>query len=137
MHEAKVAHSLDWRRAAAQGADGRRYPTIFHHPPGQGGASDAAFAIALPPARPGHRIVFRFGTVLTARSEDGVGFAVLVDGRQVWSAKQRVGAATEHSLDLSAHAGRTIQLTLRVDALGNATYDWANWLRPLIVFQPD
>ena len=136
MHAAKVVDALDWRRAAAEGADGRRYPTIFHHPPGRGGTSDATFTIALPPARPGRRIVFRFGTVVTAKSEDGVGFAVLVDGQQAWSGKQAAGDAVDRAVDLTAHAGRTVRLTLRVDALGNGAHDWANWLRPLIVFEP-
>jgi hypothetical protein len=36
-------------------------------------------------------------------------------------------------LDLSAYAGQTLKLTLRVNALANNTYDWANWVEPRIV----
>jgi hypothetical protein len=30
-------------------------------------------------------------------------------------------------------AGRTLKLTLRVNALSNNTYDWANWVEPRVV----
>lgn len=35
-----------------------------------------------------------------------------------------------HQLDLSGCAGKTISLTLRVDALGNGRYDGSSWVRP-------
>ena len=138
MHEAKVVNCLDWRRDWATAKSGRRYPTIFQHPPGKDGTiGNATFTIDLPKARPGHRIVLRFGTLLSSpKSANGVGFAVLVDGRRVWGAKQKSTRPQTRVIDLSRHAGRTIRLTLRVDSLGDASNDWANWLRPLILFEP-
>jgi len=38
----------------------------------------------------------------------------------------------DDELHLSAWAGQTIRLTLRVVAQGNERYDWANWVPPQI-----
>jgi hypothetical protein len=57
---------------------------------------------------------------------------VLVDGKKVWTGEQKDMAPVDHSVDLSAWAGKTIALTLRVDALGNGAYDWSCWVRPQV-----
>jgi len=40
---------------------------------------------------------------------------------------------SDHALDLLAYAGQTLKLTLRVNALANNAYDWANWVEPRVV----
>ncbi|PIY37402.1 MAG: hypothetical protein COZ06_33005 [Armatimonadetes bacterium CG_4_10_14_3_um_filter_66_18] len=135
MGKAQVTTCLDWRVSTAKGADGRLYPTLFQHPPAKDGTlGTATFALELPKLPAGRRLELQFGTVLTAPSSDGVEFAVLVDGKEAWAEKQTAAEQpTAHTLDLSANAGQTIQLTLRVDSLKDAGNDWANWLRPAVV----
>ena len=59
-------------------------------------------------------------------------FAIVVDGNEVWSGEQKDLAPRDLQLDLSSWAGKTVPLTLRVDALGNAEYDGSCWTRPQI-----
>ena len=136
--EAKVTNCLDWRLAYAKGADGRLYPTLFHHPPDpQKGVGEAAFSVALPANEPGERLVLRFGTVVNGPTHDGVKMTILAADRELFSETQaKANQPTDHTLDLSAFAGQTITLTLRVDAQGDNTGDWSNWLRPVILTEP-
>jgi len=98
---------------------------------------EATFGVELPKLEAGRRLVMRFGTVLTGPSYDGVSMSVLVDGHELWSETQTgQDQPRTHVLDLTDHAGQTVQLTLRVDALKNNGADWANWLRPVIVTEP-
>ena len=134
MHAAKVHNCLDWRPASVRRADGRRYRTLFQHPPTQGGdVGDATFDVALPAVGEGGKLVLRFATVLSGKSANGVGHTLLADGCVLWTHEQKVGKAIDHAVDLTPLAGRTIRLTLRVDSLGDGTYDWANWVRPAIL----
>jgi hypothetical protein len=135
MDSAQVTNCLDWRPSTAEGADGRLYPTIFQHPPAKDGTvGNATFTLELPKLPAGQRLELQFGAVLTGPSNDGVKLSVLVDGQEAWSETQtQAEKPTAHALDLSSHAGRAVQLTLRVDSLKDAANDWANWLRPAIV----
>ncbi len=133
--EAKVTNCLDWRPTWARGPDALLYPALFQHPPDpQKGVGEATFSISLPNLAAGRRLIMRFGTVLTGPSFDGVKMTILVDGGELWSETQtQQDHPTRHNLELSAYAGQTIGLTLRVDALKNNGADWANWLQPVIV----
>jgi len=133
MGEAETVQWIGWRANWEPGADGKLRPSIFQHPPGDVGSPDATFSVPLPKVQAGQRIVFRFDTVVTNEQSDGVGFRVLVDDEPVFAHDQRPGKATAHEVDLTTHAGRTVRLTLRVDKLGNATGDWANWVGPVVV----
>jgi len=131
MGQAKRENCLDWRAATIE-KDGRAVLSIFHHPPAQG-HGDATYDIPLPALSAGEKLVLRFAIGFTCATDDGVRFAILVDGGEVWGATQKELAAVDHALDLSAWAGKSVKLTLRVDALGNEKYDWANWARPQIL----
>jgi len=128
MDEAETARWMGFRGSFEAGADGKRRWSIYQHPPGDVGSPDATFTVPLPEVGKGQRLVLRFDTAVTHPDSDGVGFTVAANGEAVWSAEQRPGPATAHEVDLTAHAGRTVRLTLRVDPLGNATGDWANWV---------
>ena len=92
--------------------------------------------------------------MISNRSQDGVRFAVLADGKELWSETKTAFLAppvpeakaqenilpgtdpfTDQALDLTAYAGKAVKLTLRVNALGNNAHDWATWLEPRIVQQ--
>jgi hypothetical protein len=131
MGQAKRENCLDWRAATIE-KDGRAVLSIFHHPPARG-HGDATYDIPLPALGAGERLVLRFATGFTGPTDDGVRFAILVDGAEVWAATQKELAPVDHKVDLSRWAGKSTKLTLRVDPLGNEKYDWANWARPQIV----
>lgn len=133
LSQAQRANCRDWRPATIE-KDGRTLLTIFQHPPAEGDG-DATFVIDLPAPKPGEKLVMHFGTGFSGPTADGVRFAVLVDGSEVWSATQKDLPPADHEVDLSAWAGRSIKLTLRVNAVGNDTYDWANWVRPQILVE--
>ena len=109
--------------------DDRMLPAILQHPPNEG-VGTATYEIPLP--ENGKKLVLRFGTGFREPTTNGVEFAILVDGKEVWSSEQKDLAPVDHQLDLSGSAGKTISLTLRVDALGDAAYDWSCWVRPQI-----
>jgi hypothetical protein len=106
--------------------------TILQHPPENEGNGDATFEIPLPASKNGEKLVLQFGTCFDAPTANGVRFTVLVDGKELWSVEQKDLAPADHQLDLSGSAGKTISLTLRVDAMGNGAYDWSCWVRPQI-----
>ena len=80
-------------------------------------------------------------------------FSILANGKELWSETKVTFIApdsaeakplqdnllpgkdpfSDAALDLSAYAGQTLKLTLRVNALTNNTYDWANWVEPRVV----
>jgi hypothetical protein len=150
LERAKTEHCVDWR-ASSVSRNGRLVRTLFQHPDGLHDG-DATYEIPLPPPAPGKKLLLKFGTVISNRSQDGVRFAVLANGEELWSQTKTVFLAPESpeakpqdnllpgsdpfsdvGLDLSPYAGKTLRLTLRVNALGNNRYDWANWIEPRVV----
>jgi hypothetical protein len=129
--EAEVTNSTDWRRAMFDTNLGPRL-SIFHHPDEEGDAV-ATFTIALPEVDAGERLVLDFGTGFSEATENGGRFAIRVNGDTVWQHLQRTRGAERHTVDLTRHAGETIRLELAIDALGNMSFDWANWILPQIV----
>lgn len=132
--QARRQNCLDWRPETIQ-QEGHTLLSLFHHPPAQGPA-DATYEVPLPELEEGKKLVLRFATGLTGPTEDGVRFALVVNGREVWYKTQKELPPVDHAVDLSAWAGETISLTLRVEALGNERYDWAHWVRPQVVIEP-
>jgi hypothetical protein len=152
--DAKTEHCADWRTASVS-RGGRLVRTIFQHPDGRRNG-DATYEIPLPTQPQGGRLVLKFATVISNATGDGVRFAVLVDGSEVWHETQtlflppaggEVAAAhdaiapgrdpfSDHVVDLTAHAGHTIRLTLRVNAIGDNSNDWANWVEPRVIQEP-
>lgn len=150
LDRARVEHCADMRSGSVS-RNGRLVRTIFQHPDGaQDG--DATYEIPMPPLSPGKRLLLKFGTVISNRSQDGVRFAVLANGKELWSETKTAFLApngaearpqdnllpvrdpfSDQDLDLSAYAGQTLKLTLRVNALANNQYDWANWIEPRII----
>jgi len=143
--DAQVTNCIAWSISWADGPSGLLFPSLFEHPPDpQTGVAEATFSIDLPRLEAGQRLSMAFGTVLTGPSYDGVRMSVLVDGHEEWAEAQTgKDRPRVHTVDLTAHAGRTIQLTLRVDAqstasaarTGNNGADWANWLQPVVLVE--
>ena len=113
--------------------DGQPFIAVLQHPP-ETGVGDATYKVPLPAPESGKELALRFGTSIKQATVNGIGFTVLVDGQEIWSREQKDRAPVDHQLDLAGWAGKTISLTLRVDALGNSAYDWSCWVRPQITF---
>ena len=107
---------------------------LFHHPPTEG-VSDATFEVALPKTDGERRLLMRFDTMFAAETANGTRFAVLVDGDEVWHTVQSDEEPVSHEIDLTPWAGRTVAVTLRMDALGDTSYDWAQWVQPVVVIE--
>ncbi len=133
LSQARRENCLDWRPETMQ-KDGRALLTIFHHPP-EKGVGDATFEVLLPVLKENARLILRFGTAFTGPTANGVRFSILVNGKEAWTTTQKELAPIEREVELSAWAGKAIQLTLRVDGLGNIQHDWANWVRPQILVE--
>ena len=151
LERAKTENCVDWR-ASTVPRNGRLVRTLYQHPDGQHDA-DATYEIPLPALPPAKKLLLKFGTVISNRTQDGVRFSVLANGRELWSETKATFIApdsadgqppqdsllpgkdpfSDEALDLSSYAGQTLKLTLRVNALANNTYDWANWVEPRIV----
>ena len=105
--------------------------SIFQHPP-QKGDGEAAFDLTLPRARPGRRLVLRFGAAITGATTNGVRYSVAVDGAELWSEDVLDRTERSHEIDLTGYAGRSIVLALRTNARGDAGGDWSTWVEPRI-----
>lgn len=136
---AEWGDTAGWRIEWTRAMEGLLWPTLFHHPPGQPGQrlSTATYALDLPRLAEGEALRLEFGTKVLHPDSDGVGFAVLADGRELWSGVTRPGdAARAVAVDLSPYAGQRVRLTLQVDSLGDPSGDWAHWVRPMVVRSP-
>ena len=107
-------------------------PAILQHPPHEG-IGTADYEIPLPAVESGKKLILRFGTGFREPTKNGVRFAIVIDGKEVWSTEQKDLEPVAHELDLSDWAGKTLPLSLHVDALNNAEYDWSGWVRPQVV----
>jgi hypothetical protein len=151
LERARTENCADWRTSSVR-RNGGLVRTLFQHPDGQHDA-DATYEISLPALPQGKRLLLKFGTVISNQTQDGVRFSVLANGKELWAETKTTFIVpdspesklsqdsllpgkdpfSDAALDLSAYAGQTLKLTLRVNALANNAYDWANWVEPRIV----
>jgi hypothetical protein len=150
--EVRLENCADWRLATVT-RDGQLLRTVFQHPRDEKDA-DATYEIKLPAIQDGKKLTLSFGTVITAATDDGVRFSVLVDGKELWNKTRtsylgqeeasksaydnimpRENPFADHSVDLSTYADQTVKLTLRVNAIRSSRSDWANWIQPRIVME--
>ena len=64
--------------------NGRLVRTLFQHPDGKNDG-DATYEIPLPALPQAEKLVLKFGTVISNRTQDGVRFSVLANGNELWS----------------------------------------------------
>lgn len=105
---------------------------IFQHPPEEG-VGTLSFPMDLPAVEEGQRLVFDFGTSIDGRTVDGVRYAVLVDGEELWHAVVDSARVDVHEVDLTPWAGSSMVLVLQVDKRANMQYDWSTWVRPQVI----
>jgi hypothetical protein len=135
--EAKITNCLDWRRTKEITTRGTREYALFQHPQ-QSGNGDAVFSLTLPTSAKHPTLFFETQNGATQPAPKGIRFAVLVGERELWAAVVTDNLRpTAHQVDLTPYVGKTISLTLRVNAQGNVSYAWANWIALIIVDKGD
>lgn len=102
-----------------------------------GGCTSAVYSFGVPPASEG-RCALEFGAGMNdvAQETDGVSFIVRIDGKESFRKHVEKGAPLRQaSVDLSAYAGRTVDLELVTDPgpAANTNWDHAVWINPRIV----
>ncbi len=150
---AKTDNCFAWQATTVE-KSGRTLRGVLQHPNREGDAT-AVYEVPLPLIAEGEKLLLKFGTVVTQKSANGVRFSVVVDCSEKWNetkttyllppdeaAKTAQDAIlpgqspfSDHLVDLSGSAGKTIELTLRVNALGDHNHDWATWVEPRIVVE--
>ena len=107
-------------------------PALQEHPKPQG-VGRLTYRVTIPAAPAGQRCLLVFDALLNHAQSKGAGFAVAVDGREVF-ARQLVGnERVPAEIDLAPWAAREVAVVFAVDALGDPTYDWATWVAPRVV----
>lgn len=132
LSRAKRDNALDFRTTRATNSKGERVYGLFLHPKAAGPA-DATFTVALPRVQ---KLTLRFESLNSAMqaAPNGIRFAVLIEGTEVWTTTHAdFNKPRTATIDLSAHAGKTIRLTFRTDAQGKEAHCWATFLSPAIV----
>lgn len=139
IDSARRSNCLDWRITSIREGGGVRL-AIFHHP-AEEGDSNATYSVSLPKLSDSEKLILRFGTAISAPTANGVRFSIKVGSDELWSMVQERGgrsmATSYHGLDLTPWASQSIELTLTVNALGDPTNDWANWVDPKIVVESE
>lgn len=135
-------------RAAEGSVRGKQMTSILAHPPwlappgrdaNPGGETFALYTVALPPLEQG-RCVLRFAVGISdaAKDTDGVTFVVRVAEREVFRRHiEKESAWQLVSIDLSEHAGRSVDIEL-ITSPGpalNTSWDHALWGEPRVVLE--
>lgn len=106
---------------------------IYQHPPEEGDGR-LIFDLELPSVGHGESLVLRFDTAMKiSLSDDGVEWRVEVDDEEVFIHRQQSMPPVSHEVDLTAWAGRQVELVLITNCIGNMIYDWSLWIQPRIV----
>ncbi len=115
-------------------------PGLFLHPLNRGDAVVAWPGVRIPAATEASRTVllfsigFRDGVPWDEPKANGVRFGVAIGGEPVFAESHRGPGWQARAVDLSAFAGRTVELALSTEAIdGNPNWDWAIFGRPLVV----
>lgn len=109
---------------------------IFAHPPYRDGSGDTfgEFALSLPNSQRIH-LEFYIGMKEGSEKSDGVKFIVAVQDNQIFGELYNRQEWEFVSLDLSPYSGKNIRLRFTTSPGPNASYDWAVWGEPRLVFE--
>lgn len=125
--KARRSDCADWRVVGVDIA-GKSIDGIFQHPPARGVAI-ARYPVSLPKSKPS---VLDLHTGFIGRTVNGAEFSIRVDEETVWRRRQTEMEFQPAEVDLSRWTGRTIEMALCVDGLGDITNDWCVWAGPVV-----
>lgn len=131
LDEAEVENALVVKQRLVGLMDGGMAESLLLHPLGPDQpAATATYRVQLPAAE---QTALQFQTYLGKPQSGGVVFRVRVDGELLFEQEVKDQTIREHSVDLSASAGKTVRLTLEVACGKNNSHDAAEWLTPAVV----
>jgi len=87
------------------------------------------------PAPDAKRCLLTFDALLNNAKSNGAGFAVEVDGREVFARQLKGAERVPAEIDLADFRGREVSIAFIVDPLADPAYDWATWVAPRVVLR--
>ncbi|MEO8425506.1 MAG: CARDB domain-containing protein [Verrucomicrobiota bacterium] len=136
---AREVLSCEIRRPAT--ASGVKKSALFEHPLAVDKEARVEYKLTLPANESGDRLLLAFELALSDGIDfnkpgivvDGVRFAVEVDGERLFEQEWKEIRWQAFAIDLNPFAGRSIKLTLIVEAIGTTNFDWALWGIPRVL----
>ena len=98
------------------------------------GPGRLTYRVAIP-AADAQRCLLVVDALLNNTKSNGAGFAVEIDGREVFARKLSGGERVPAEIDLADYRGREVSVAFIVDALADPTSDWATWVAPCVVLR--
>lgn len=98
------------------------------------GLGRLTYRVAIP-AADAKRCLLVFDALLNNAKSNGAGFAVEIDGREVFARKLSGAERVPAEIDLADFRGREVSVVFIVDALADPSYDWATWVAPRVVLR--
>ncbi|BAM03963.1 hypothetical protein PSMK_18040 [Phycisphaera mikurensis NBRC 102666] len=129
--QARFENDLDHGVKLLSLPDGGMADALYLHPnTPDGPAAAAVFAVDLGDAEAPE---LAFSPYVAKPGSDGVLFRVRVDGEELLAAPVRFGSMQEQRVDLSAFAGRRVELRLETEPGATSAYDEAYFVSPAVV----
>lgn len=115
---------------------------LYEHPLVSDRPARVDYRVRLPEVKKGEVLLLAFdiGIVDGARfdrGEDGVRFVVELAGARVFAQEWRTCRWQTCAVDLTACAGREVQLGLLTEAMRNTSHDWSVWGSPRVLLFQD
>jgi len=140
--KAKIDNAMDASIREPGRAAGVSRNAVFLHPKDTGDAT-ATYTVTLPAVGPGDRLILSAWCSISdgakfddpLRPSDGAGFAIRVDGKELFHQLLRESKWVPYAFDLAPWAGRQVEIALVTDCggKGNANYDWAQFGEPQVL----
>ncbi len=136
--DAKVADAMN-PAATPSTVGGVQRRSLIIHPTDK--EATATYKVSLPQVSNGERLIFAYSAGIrdgidlndTKRPFDGVKFTLRIDGKEQFSALIKENKWLDRAVDLTASAGKQIEVVFATDKVGTTDYDWAAWGEPRIL----
>lgn len=105
------------------------------------GETTATYEVSLPQIKPGERLIFMMSAGISDGIKldepehpfDGVSFAVRVNGDDQFTANLKETKWIDGSIDLTARAGKQVEIVFVTKPNANSNYDWAAFGSPRVL----
>lgn len=106
-------------------------PGLLQHPMPKG-LGRLSFKVEIPSEKEGDCVLL-FDALLNHEKSTGAGFAVEIEGKEVFAASLKAEEKAPGEISLNAWRGQTVTICWIVDALKDPGHDWTTWVAPRIV----
>jgi hypothetical protein len=108
-------------------------PGLLQHPMPKG-LGRLSFKVEVPSEKEGDGLLL-FEAFLNHEKSTGAGFAVEVDGKEVFARSLKAAEKVPAEISLKAWRGQKVTICWIVDALKDPGYDWTTWVAPRLVLR--